>query len=58
MDPLFIILLLIIIISFGILIYLTNQIGYELKLKKLTKWNETNSVLFYFKHKIECLFYS
>lgn len=37
MDPLFIILLLIILISFGILIYLTNQIGYELKLKKLTK---------------------
>lgn len=37
MDHLFIILLLIVIISFGILIYLSNQICYEYKLQKLIK---------------------
>ena len=37
MDHLFIILLLIVIISFGILIYLSNKICYEYKLQKLIK---------------------
>ena len=37
MDPLFIILILIVIISFGILIYLTRQINYEHTLQKLIK---------------------